>query len=178
MFDYYNMEDPRPFVLQLQRMLSYIGKHTGAPHLIVAVDGIYGDATAKAVARYQSERELPADKSVGFNTWQSLNDEYNLYRELYSTARGITPFPPQADFSLGKGDRSQLSLFVQLILNDLRLFYDSYAYIPPGGYFDEATVRAVTAFQLANGLGVTGRVDRITWNRMAEQYDMSVAGGH
>ena len=51
MFDYYNMEDPRPFVLQLQRMLSYIGKHSGAPHLIVAVDGIYGDATAKAVAR-------------------------------------------------------------------------------------------------------------------------------
>ena len=86
MFDYYNMEDPRPFVLQLQRMLSYIGKHTGAPYLIVAVDGIYGDATAKAVARYQSERELPADERVGFYTWQSLNDEYNLYRELYPSA--------------------------------------------------------------------------------------------
>ena len=43
---------------------------------------------------------------------------------------------------------------------------------------DDATARAVRAFQIANGLGVTGRVDRITWNRMAEQYDMSVAGGH
>lgn len=177
MSDYYNIANSRPFVMQLQRMLSFIGKHTGAPHYDVAVDGIYGDATARAVAKYRDERELPADGRIDFDTWQSLNDEYNLYRELYSSARGITPFPPQVDFSLGVGDRSQLSLFVQLILNDLRLFYDSYEYIPPGGFFDEATARAVRAFQLANGLGVTGRVDRITWNRMAEQYDMSVADG-
>lgn len=171
---YYSTEDERAFVMQIQEMLSSLAGWTNDPALSVVRDGIYGDATRAAVEHFQSERELPVTGNTDFNTWQMLEEEYSYNKEMFSSALGIHPFPAAPDFAVREGDSSQLALIIQLILNELQFFYSSYGYIPPGGRYGSVTAEAVRAFQSANGLKVTGEVDRMTWNRMAEQYDMTV----
>lgn len=171
---YYSTEDERAFVMQIQEMLSSLARWTNDPALSVVRDGIYGDATRAAVEHFQSERELPVTGNTDFNTWQMLEEEYSYNKEKFFSALGIHPFPAAPDFAVREGDSSQLALIIQLILNELQFFYASYGYIPPGGRYGSVTAEAVRAFQSANGLKVTGEVDRMTWNRMAEQYDMTV----
>ena len=171
---YYSTEDERAFVMQIQEMLSSLAGWTNDPALSVVRDGIYGDATRAAVEHFQSERELPVTGNTDFNTWQMLEEEYSYNKEKFSSALGIHPFPAAPDFAVREGDSSQLALIIQLILNELQFFYSSYGYIPPGGRYGSVTAEAVRAFQAANGLKITGEVDRMTWNRMAEQYDMTV----
>lgn len=171
---YYSTEDERAFVMQIQEMLSSLAGWTNDPALSVVRDGIYGDATRAAVEHFQSERELPVTGNTDFNTWQMLEEEYSYNKEKFSSALGIHPFPAAPDFAVREGDSSQLALIIQLMLNELQFFYSSYGYIPPGGRYGSVTAEAVRAFQAANGLKVTGEVDRMTWNRMAEQYDMTV----
>ena len=63
------------------------------------------------------------------------------------------------------------------MVNELRLFYDLYGFIPPNGRYSSVTESAVREFQRAGGLEETGRVDRLTWNRLAEEYDIALREG-
>ena len=86
---------------------------------------------------------------------------------------GIYPYPERESYSLTDGERSELVFIAQLMLNAIGLSYD----IPPlpvSGIYDEATATAVTRFQEASRLPVTGEIDFITWDRLAEEYNLTV----
>ncbi len=63
------------------------------------------------------------------------------------------------------------------MLNELKLFYDCYAYLPLNHKFDQAMAEAVREFQRVVGLECTGIVDKRTWNKLAEEYDLAVKEG-
>jgi len=172
--EWYDIKDRRPFIMQLQKKLRALSRWTQDPALSVAVDGIYGKRLTDAVSRFQQLYGLDITGVADFPTWESIDSEYRYNAEIFGKSRGLSPFPDASDFSVGQGERGDLVLVIQIMLNELRLFYDFYGYIPPNGRYGSATAGAVREFQRAGGLDTTGRVDRRTWNRLAEEYDLAV----
>ena len=110
--------------------------------------------------------------------------EYTLYEEHtvrntnFEThgrrrTEGIRPFPESYAYELSPGERSELAFILQLMLNSLSLYYDL-PRIPVNGTYDTVTELVVREFQRVNMLPVTGRVDRATWKRLAEEYNETV----
>ena len=170
----YDISQNEPYVMQLQKKLRTLSRRIDDPMLSVGADGIYDNRTKEAVKHFQQLYGLDITGIVDFLTWETIDREYRYYAELFGKSRSLAPFPDHENFSLGQGDRSDLVLIIQIILNELRIFYDTYGFIPQNGRFSTATENAVREFQRIGGLDVTGRVDRLTWNRLSEEYNVAV----
>lgn len=172
--EWYDLKDRKPFIMQLQKKLRSLSRWTSDPALSVAVDGVYDNRTKGAVSHFQQLYGLDVTGIADFLTWESIDDEYRYYSEIFGKSQSISPFPDDSNFTVGQGTRSDLVLLIQIMLNELRIFYDLYGYIPQNGRYGTATAAAVREFQRAGGLDMTGRVDRRTWNRLASEYDVAV----
>jgi len=108
------------------------------------------------------------------NTDNYINNNYNnIAAPQTRQTEGIRPFPASDAYELSLGEQSELVFILQLMLNSLSLYYDS-PRIPVNGTFDTVTELAVKEFQRVNMLPVTGRVERLTWKRLAEEYNETV----
>ena len=86
----------------------------------------------------------------------------------------IKPFPDTGSYEMARGERDNLVMILQIMLDVLKLYYDDFGATAPCGVFDGATEEAVKVFQTLGGLPATGRVDVETWNRLAEEYNAAV----
>jgi peptidoglycan hydrolase-like protein with peptidoglycan-binding domain len=98
-----------------------------------------------------------------------LFNEYLASVEAYTRPEPVYLFPRfPADYSVGLGDQNLLVGVIQQLLRDVTILYGREpGAVPLNGVFDEITQRAVKDFQAVNRLPPDGRVDRITWNRLA-----------
>ena len=87
------------------------------------------------------------------------------------TRTAIKPFPEREGYSVSKGERHLLVMIMQIMLDTLKIYYDELGAFTVSGCFDDATESAVREFQRANSLPGTGQVDKITWDRMAEEFN-------
>ena len=87
--------------------------------------------------------------------------------------KGIVPYPDAVAYSLYEGELSELVFITQLMLNALSLVYDI-PHVPVSGRYDRATMTAVETFQRLNRLPVTGEVDPVTWDLLADEYNKTV----
>ncbi|MBQ7715568.1 MAG: peptidoglycan-binding protein [Clostridia bacterium] len=87
---------------------------------------------------------------------------------------GIRPFPDTGDFTVRCGEHHCLVTVIQIMLDELKIYYDDFGAVTGEGYYDSATERAVKAFQRASGIPETGCVDVSTWNRLAEEYNAAI----
>lgn len=123
-------------VRTLQRLLTLAGFDAGV------IDGIFGPMTKGAVEAFQSARGLQVTGLVDQGTWDALESD-----------------APQ--ILLQRGDRGQEVRSLQLLLAS--------AGFNPGpidGIFGGLTQSAVTSFQTANDLAVTGQVDQTTMDAL------------
>ena len=86
---------------------------------------------------------------------------------------GVYPYPENENYSLRDGERSELVFIAQLMLNSVGLNHNI-SPLPVSGIYDSATAEAVTSFQKAARIPVTGDIDFITWDRLAEEYNLTV----
>ena len=87
---------------------------------------------------------------------------------------GIIPFPYKAGYEMAPGDRCDLVSMLQMMLCELKIYYDVFGDVVSSGVYDVATESAISAYQSACGMETTGRVDVVTWNRLAEEYNAAV----
>ncbi len=87
---------------------------------------------------------------------------------------GIKPFPDREGFEMIPGDRYDLVMILQIMLESLKLYYDDLGPVSVCGIFDGATENAVKAFQSVLGLPATEHVDACTWNRLAEEFNAAI----
>jgi peptidoglycan hydrolase-like protein with peptidoglycan-binding domain len=137
------------------------------------VDGRFDRGTENALRAFQAAYGLPVTGEVDLPTWERLREVYGLYVSANTVPSAITPFW-SPDLRVGPGDGGGLVRIVQILLDELRMFYDSFGEVPVSGVYDEATAGAVRAFQRANLLDETGVVDALTWNRLAGEYNIAV----
>jgi peptidoglycan hydrolase-like protein with peptidoglycan-binding domain len=132
-------------------------------------DGIFGDETRVALEAFQRKYGLPITGTADSETWARLFDEYLASVEERTRPDPIFIFPRHpTDYSLGRGDENIYVGVVQLLLREIVTLYgEDAALLPLDGVFGESTERAVKDFQRIQRLPEDGRVDRITWNRLA-----------
>ena len=86
---------------------------------------------------------------------------------------GIVPYPNTENYSVADGERSELVFISQLMLNAVRLNYDL-PELTVSGIYDEATADSVKEYQRINLLPVTGEIDPVTWDLLADDYNLTV----
>lgn len=160
----YTDQQRRSHIRELQGMLHGISYYNPAIPRIVP-DGIYGEATARAVRDFQQYYGLTASGEVNAATWERVAE---VFQELTGTTpEPLEAFPEEKQAVVSLGERSFTVLIIQSILHELSQTYDAVPDCPLSGVFDDETLRSVQPFQKLCGLPVTGGVDCRTWNMLA-----------
>ncbi len=138
-------------------------------------DGIYGPETEKAVSEFQKLYHILVTGKVDLETWNMLFKIYSESLAIINAPEMISPFSVYLkDGILEKGNRCDTVYIVQVMLDTLRIEFNSIPYMDITGYYGEDTEEAVRMFQKSFGLDVTGRIDLPTWNSMANSYNKYV----
>ena len=164
---------PNPYETQaiynLQRYLRQLSRFDPAIPS-VDEDGIFGEETRRALSAFQQKYGLPVTGAADPETWARLFNEYLATVEARTRPDPVYLFPRfPADYSVGRGDENLLVGVIQYLLREITTLYGfDNAALPLNGVFDGATEQAVKDFQAVNRLPPDGRVDRVTWNRLAQ----------
>lgn len=161
-------------VRNLQRYLRQLAENDDRL-LLVPIDGIYASATRAAVEAFQRLNGLPVTGTVDPVTWELLYLAYLASRARTDPPLAISPFPRQPEaYAISMGERSDLVTILHLMLRTLAQTYDDFGDIPESGLYTARTERAVRQLQGMHAIPPTGRVDRVTWNAIAEAYNRLV----
>lgn len=134
----------------------------------VPVDGVYGDNTKRAVRAFRQSRGLSPTDQVDRETWDLIYLAYLESLEATGRTEPLYLFPRNPEtYSVGLGDEGLIISAIRYLLRELMIDYGGdFEDIPLTGTFDTVTERAIKEFQRLHGLPMTGRVDRMTWNRL------------
>ncbi len=163
---------PREEVENLQRYLRQLSFHEDAL-LRPPVDGIFEKDTEDALRRYQESRSLSPTGRADLRTWELLYEEYRTSLAEHSPPRAIEIFPRKKSLQrLQRGMRGFDVATLQHLLQELSYLYPKFEEIPLSGIYDAPTEAAVREFQRRNFIPETGEVDLLTWNSLADQYNL------
>lgn len=142
---------------------------------MLAVDGIFDDATKNALIDFQLRNGLSPTGIADRATWELLYAQYLDIIKQTSLPSPIIPFPstPQ-NYTLRKNDKGFLVATVQYMLTEIGIVLNSLETPEINGVFDEQTESIVKEFQRINQLDANGEVDRSTWARISEIYNLSL----
>ena len=161
-------------IFNLQRYLRQLSRFDPAIPS-VNEDGIFGEETRASLSAFQQKYGLPVTGTADAETWAMLFNEYLASVEARTRPDPVYLFPRYpADFSVGLGDENIYVAVIQLLLREAITLYGLDAeLLPLNGVFDALTEQAVRDFQRVQRLPDDGRVDRITWNRLAKAGELA-----
>lgn len=175
--DYDQKEIPDSYTQAVTDIQRYLYTISRVDPLIPRVnpDGIYGPETEKAVSEFQKLYRIYVTGKVDLETWNMLFKIYNESLAIINAPGMISPFSVELkDGVLEKGNRCDTVYIVQVMLDTLRVEFNSIPYTDITGYYGEETEEAVRKFQQSSGLDSTGIIDITTWNSMASSYNKYV----
>ena len=161
-------------VRNLQRYLRRLSEESYEGDAIptVPVDGIFDTRTEEALSAFQRIYGLPVTGRADLATWNLLFAEYVRLSEEDEIAR-VDLFPrAPANYVTARGEESAFVLLLQWLLIELSVAYDFSVVPTPSGVYDAPTEAAVREFQTIQGLPPTGLVDRRTYNRLVQEYEI------
>ena len=161
-------------IFNLQRYLRQLSRFD--PDIpSVNEDGIFGEETRASLSAFQQKYGLPVTGTADAETWAMLFNEYLASVEARTRPDPVYLFPRYpVDFSVGLGDENVYVAVIQLLLREAITLYGLDAeLLPLNGVFDARTEQAVRDFQSVQRLPDDGRVDRITWNRLAKAGELA-----
>ena len=129
----------------------------------VTVDGVFGEATAAAVKRFQSYFSLTSDGVVGRTTWNKL---YEVYNDIANKLLSASLRPGEYPGLLRRGSTGTAVRELQFYLYLMSAYETSIPAVSIDGSFGAATEAAVRAYQRFAGLTVDGVVGRTTWSSL------------
>ena len=138
------------------------------------VDGIFESDTEEALRNFQSLRGLPVTGNADRRTWELLYEAYRASLSDNSPPRGVDFFSRNPERqTIGRGREGFDVAVVQYMLRELSQLYSGLEAITVNGIYDVPTETAVRTFQEKNFIPQTGEVDLLTWNSLADQYNLA-----
>ena len=136
------------------------------------IDGIFDTRTSDAVRQFQRLKGLEPSGIVDTDTWDLLYVDYRASLAANTPARMIAVFPPTPpEYVLGLGSVGFAVTALQYMLRELQHSYSALADVAQTGMYDEQTANAVRVIQKGARLPITGKVDLLTWNTVADAYN-------
>lgn len=158
-------------VRNMQRYLRQLS-YTDSDIPPVPIDGIFGEATSNSLIVFQTKNGLDATGVADRESWDALYETYLASVKRFTPPKGFSPFPrvPE-DYSLRVGDVGFAVTAVQFLINEVSVILDEIDTIAITGIYNIDTARAVSIFQAANGLSITGDTDKETWDVLVDTYE-------
>ena len=158
-------------IRSLQTMLRVIAENDSSYETLVP-DGIYGNATMSAVARFQRNHGMPVTGITDQDTWDAIVSEYEPALINVDEAQSIDVIlsPGQV---LRLGERSPYLYLAQAMLTVLAEVYGSVGTPAQTGILDHLTADSLASFQSLAGLPMTGNLDKITWKHLALHFPLA-----
>ncbi len=154
---------------QLQSKLRYLSQdYDNLP--AVAVDGIYGDETKRAVAELQRMLGFTADGETDDKTLTAIDELYRTSKARHNQAVGVQLFPEDGQ-PMVFGSRGVSRAALNLMLGQLALVFSNLPKIESVDLFGEDTLQSVALIQQSSGLEITGQVDKTTFNVIARLFN-------
>jgi peptidoglycan hydrolase-like protein with peptidoglycan-binding domain len=141
---------------------------------IGTIDGIFGPRMRETVVAFQRQFNLTPDGVIGRSTWYEIIRVYVAVRqlaELTSEGQRIGISLPVPTQTINMGDRGELVVLLQFLLNMASEFYEDIPWVIENGIFRTDTQVSVVAFQKKYGLTPDGVVGPATWRELYEVYD-------
>lgn len=159
-------------VRNLQRYLRQLAYHD--PEIpMPPVDGVFESQTRASLEAFQRIYGLPVTGTADEETWDTLYAAYRASVAEYSPPECVAIFPKYPnDYELRPGESGFVVLTLQFMLRELRVNYGVSLPVELTGLFDEDTEEAVRSFQEKNFLPATGRVGKLTWDLVTDQYNL------
>ena len=131
----------------------------------IKVDGIFNRNTKNAVRVFQKLFDLNVTGEVGVNDWEKIIQVRNSLDSIedFNNTKTLIPAP---EFDIQFGDKDGYVTILQRYINILAKNNYKVNEVNVTGEFDEETRKAVEDLQREFGLDVTGKVDRVTWNKI------------
>lgn len=139
----------------------------------IAEDGIFGEATQRAVREFQKIFNLSPDGIVGAATWNKLTMLYvGVERLAELDSRGVEIFGSSLEYpsAIRLGDEGTKVEILQYFLAVVSEFYDEVPFVNVTGVFGSETQNAVIAFQKFFNITADGIVGRSTWDELYRAY--------
>lgn len=162
------MTEKEKAVFEIQQYLRNIAKaESDAPAIIP--DGIFSEETAEKVRAFQQKKGLDVTGQVNFATFEALRDESE--RVIYEAALPVQLMAiGNDDLPLVYGDENEFVQKLKMMLNKASDNYGNFPRLKRDSRFDEDTETAVRRWQAVIFEEETGKVDKITWNSLANYY--------
>lgn len=142
---------------------------------LIAVDGIFDDATKNALIDFQLRNSLAPTGTANRKTFELLYSQYLEINDKSALPDPIIPFPSYPDdYVIKLYEKSFLVSVIQYMLNEIGIIYNVFDAVKISGEYDEETMKTVKDFQERNFLSPTGEVDRKTWSALARIYNLSL----
>ncbi len=136
----------------------------------VAVDGIYGDETKRAVARVQRMLGFEANGEADDKTLTAIEGLYRAAKAHRSLAVGVQVYPENGQ-PLVYGSKGDSQQGLNLMLKRLALVFSNLPKIESTDQYGEDTMQSVALLQQISGLEANGQVDRPTFNVIARLFN-------
>ena len=162
------MTDKERAISELQQALRDIAK-TDSDILSVIPDGIFAEETEEAVKSFQRKFGLTETGKVDFELWDKIQQERRKALFILSEPIQVIPIKKE-DLPLVSGQISKEVHMLNMMLNSLSEKYSNFENVGRSDEFSTKTKSEVEKWQKIIGYQVTGEVDKLTWNRLAEQY--------
>ncbi len=156
-------------VRDIQNKLRFLSKDFDTI-LPIAVDGIFGEETERALAELQRILGFDATGEADERTLNALNDLYRAASEKRLPAVTVQIFPIN-DEPLVLGSTGVSQTVLNIMLGALAFVFSNLPKIQSIDTFGEDTLEAVAIIQHTSGLTTTGQVDKPTWNMIARLFN-------
>lgn len=162
----YEINDKEAAIRAVQRFLLELHYYTDEiPH--IAIDGIFGDATASAVRAYQRLVGLPESGEVDLATWERL---YRDYERAAQARRSEGRVPPDTALPIKIGASGDGVANLQRLLNALAERYGLAIRTDTEGIFSYATEAVANAIRRIYRLEEDGTVNGEFYEKMLRDY--------
>lgn len=162
------MTEKEKVIFEIQQYLRNLAKSVSGEPAIIP-DGIFSDETADEVRNFQMKNGLPVTGRVDFATFEALKKENARVLFEASLPLQVTGIGNE-DLPLSYGDDSTFVETLKIMLNAVADRHGNFPALSRDSIFDTETQAAVRKWQEVVFVPITGEVDKVTWNSLAEYY--------
>ena len=167
---YYNLENDKNPILQIQRILRYL-QYDSDGLAKIKPSGLYDADTKDSVIEFQNKYGLLPTGIVDKETWELLFKIDEARRDAGELARSVKIFPQDSGYFIYPNSKDNNLYVIQFMLNEIRNHHDKIGEIDITGIYDKPTVDAIKVLQRKNLMDTSGIIDSKTLNILSSEFE-------